>query len=154
MPYSLEGSGLIKMYNCLPYLNEYIIWETVMGFCVASTAIQVSIVIEFSFAMEFSCGRVIITFNKCIPFRDLWQTEQHPLSCPTKVHSIKDHSYTSGRVGTLFSQTDISPAQSKGLGEITTWEHPGRVLATTHTQLLAFSGSVRSPDELQERLWE
>jgi len=22
---SLEGSGLIKMYNCLPYLNEYVI---------------------------------------------------------------------------------------------------------------------------------
>lgn len=23
--YPLGGSGLIKMYNCLPYLNEYII---------------------------------------------------------------------------------------------------------------------------------
>lgn len=38
-PYPLESSDLIKMYNYLPYLNESIIWETVMGLGVASIVI-------------------------------------------------------------------------------------------------------------------
>lgn len=83
--FPLGSSDLIKMYNYLPYLNESIIWEIVMGLGVASIAIQFSIAIEFSFAMEFSGWRIIIMFNKYIPFRDLMLKTQHPFSHPTKL---------------------------------------------------------------------
>lgn len=37
--YPFGSSDLIKMYNYLPYLNESIIWETVMGLGVPSIAV-------------------------------------------------------------------------------------------------------------------
>jgi hypothetical protein len=132
IPYPLGSSDLIKTYNCLPYLNEYIIWEPVMGLDVLSIAIQFSIAIEFSFAMEFSCWRVIIMFNKYIPFRDLiWKT-QHPFSLPTKLSSSQDHWVVCRSKGTFSSQAHLSAKlvlrepQSQRPGETMTSGPPGR----------------------------
>lgn len=43
--------------------------------------------------MEFSCWRVIIMFNKYIPFRDLMLKTQHPFSYFTELPSSQDHGY-------------------------------------------------------------